>query len=169
MYIAMSKKEQAAYRRKLLAYMRGGTRRPEDLIKEWDYIVKTYFPRWRSFHKWDVSIAFEISDQYKIKSAGVTLLDENKIYVLLDAYLQPIHKLRCLLIHEICHSIYRNSGHGKRWRDRMWIAQLAARRSGDIQLADEICANIEEGEEQAFNLRFRRYLLKHDPESDLLR
>lgn len=99
-----------------------------------EYIRKTYFPRWDKKGQWTVS--------YKGDLPSTGSCDIKNKAIFLDTAPAKDDKLHFLLIHEICHAVTTQS-HGKKWKSRMLKASAKAKELGHKEISKMLHENVE--------------------------
>jgi hypothetical protein len=98
-----------------------------ELIREFERIKSTYFPRWDKQHEWTIV-------EFHPECVGDGYCDsDNRQIVIASADLSMEH----ILIHEIAHAVTHDY-HGKKWQRRMEKAALKAEELGQRELASDI-------------------------------
>ncbi len=115
----------------------------EDYEREFDYVMKTYFPRWDRKKEWKLQVLDDDDG-----AEGHCNAESKTIRVQYTATVS----LRLLFIHEIAHAAASYGGHSKKWLTIMEKAAKKAESIGEIELSGEIRKEIE-GYEDPGNLR----------------
>jgi len=105
------------------------------LQEEFEFIRKTFFPRWDRKKEWRVILVQDVNG-----TQGECLKSTKTIHILKE--LRSIEELQALLIHEICHAVG-NWGHARKWQDRMLRSARQAADSGLGALADILRRNVQ--------------------------
>ena len=98
-----------------------------ELIREFERIKSTYFPRWDKQHEWTI-----VESHPECVGDGYCDSDNRQIVI---ASADP--SMECILIHEIAHAVT-HQYHGKKWQGRMEKAALKAEELGLNDLATQI-------------------------------
>lgn len=153
----------------------------EYLRREFQTVCREFFPRWKGREEYKVKATWKLNlgsigrcqaKTILIKSDGFLRFDLKKLVSFYASKtfgngirLTPKQALECLLIHEICHAVIRGGlPHGKRWRDRMFVASNRAKELGRKRLAESISneakmyrySDRDEKKEQELQRRIRR-------------
>ncbi|MBN2381432.1 hypothetical protein JXQ70_00985 [bacterium] len=96
-----------------------------ELQKAFEYVRKTYFPRWDKGGEWSVQL------DPGLRLEGECIIKEKKIKV--QSVSNNKIELYHLLIHEICHTSA--LGHKKKWLNRMLKKAEIAERVGELELS----------------------------------
>ena len=103
------------------------------LQKAFEYIRKTFFPRWDKKQQWIVRLNHNLPSMgrcnHETKSIEIKNISEND------------GELHLLLIHEICHVWY--TGHKKTWQGRLLKAAKKAKEIGNENLSEMIKKEVE--------------------------
>ncbi len=105
------------------------------LQEEFEFIRKTFFPRWDRKEEWRIILVQDING-----TQGECLKRTKTIHILKE--LGSIEELQALLIHEICHAVG-YWGHARKWQDRMLRSARQAADSGLSALADILRRNVQ--------------------------
>lgn len=105
------------------------------LQEAFEYVRKTFFPRWDKAGQWKVQEKPDLPSHGKCDSEKKTI---NLQYISEDQ-----DRLEGLLIHEICHAVT-IEGHSKKWLDRMKAAATKAREVGHKELSKALFEEVEE-------------------------
>ena len=99
------------------------------LQREFNNVVGTYFPRWKSSSQWRVVKKHPLLKEHFFQ--GKCLPEEKVIIINLptDVYLYST------LAHEICHAITMSKYHDKKWRERYIKVAKQAEKVRDMPLA----------------------------------
>lgn len=120
-----------------------GAAMEKTLQEEFEYVRKTFFPRWDRKREWKIQFVEELSGDPDL--VAWSSLSTKTITILRSKCPVGDH-LRAVLIHEICHAISSRAsqplGHGKYWCDRMQDAVETASRLRLIGVAKEIARDI---------------------------
>ncbi len=113
---------------------------PDTLINDrlegaFEYIRKTYFPRWDKKGQWTIS--------YKDNLPSTGWCDIKNKAIFLDSPPAKDDKLHFLLIHEICHAVTPGS-HGRKWKSRMLKASEKAKEIGHKEISKMLYENVEQ-------------------------
>jgi len=106
----------------------------EDYEREFDYVRKTYFPRWDRKKEWKLQVLDDDDG-----AEGHCNAESKTIRV----QYTPKRRLRLLFIHEIAHAAASYGGHSKKWLARMEKAAKQAESIGEIELSSEIRKDVE--------------------------
>jgi len=105
----------------------------KDYERVFDYVRKTYFPRWDRKKAWKLQVLEDVDG-----AEGRCISDSKTIKIRYTTE----SRLRPLLIHEIAHAAA-SVGHDKKWQARMDKAAKKAETVGEIELSLEIRKEIE--------------------------
>ena len=111
--------------------------------REFEYVRKTFFPRWDRKGEWKIEFSEGPSDDHDF-IAWSNL--STKTIIIFRSKCPVGDHLRAVLIHEICHAITSRAsqplGHGEHWCNRMQDAAEIASRLRLIGVAKEISRDI---------------------------
>lgn len=111
----------------------GILRKKTKLKKAFEYVRDTFFPKWDKNHHWKVRLN-------RLMPSGGRADPDTKAIVL-SALPDDIDSLYMILIHEICHAVTQ-SGHTKKWTNRMINARDKAQELGLIILSNMLSEEI---------------------------
>lgn len=105
----------------------------KDYEREFDYVRKTYFPRWDRKKEWKLQVLEDVD------GAEGRCISDSKTIKIRHA---TESRLRPLLIHEMAHAAA-SVGHDKKWQARMEKAAQKAETIGEAELSSQIRKEIE--------------------------
>lgn len=124
---------------------------PQDPSDLFEYVRRTYFPRWDRARRWRVQYVDDLPSMGLCDMSTKTISFRNFKDIEAD-------NGSILLIHEICHAPPGCGGsHGKAWRARMLKAADVALSRGDLTISDGLRKEIEEYSKTPITRAFNIY------------
>ena len=117
-----------------------------DLEYKFDYLKNKLFPTWDLNQEWKITNSHkmikEIKNKLDTKFIGYCDRDRESKTIFLDLH-EDDWKIEMLIVHEICHTYYNCSTHGKLWKNKMIEVSERCDNLDNFRLADQIRHEVE--------------------------